>query len=337
MFEKLVHWSLDHYSHLPWREKRSEYHTLVSEIMLQQTTVSTVLNHFERFIKQYPNIETLAKASEEEILIAWKGLGYYRRARNLLKAAKDIQASFSGQIPKTYDELVSINGIGPYTANAIIAMGRNERALCVDANLERVLARLYRIEEVKGPKLQKLIYQKFVQEEISPEIKEFGARVYNEALMDLGRSLCQARKVSCEICPLSEMCQSRTHAPLNYPVEIKKEKTQMFELHLLRVIIQDQGKTLGYIKGENEWLSSQVEIPTYILYSEDETLKQYPKLKAQDHYFLLPTIKSAITKYKITNYVLFANKEDLDFKLDRKFSYFNDKKLGTTSLKCLNL
>jgi len=206
MFKNLVKWSTDHYSHLPWRTQRSVYGTLVSEIMLQQTTVGTVLNHFERFIKKYPSIESLAKVSEDQILIDWKGLGYYRRAKNLLKSAKEIQSKYNGKIPLSYEKLIKINGIGPYTANAILAMGANQKALCVDANLERVLARFYGVKVHKGTKLQKEMYRLFESGKISTEISELGSRVYNEALMDLGRSICKARSASCEICPLAKNC-----------------------------------------------------------------------------------------------------------------------------------
>lgn len=315
MFEKLCQWSRQHYSHLPWRKHRSLYSTLVSEIMLQQTTVGTVLNHFERFIKKYPDLKSLAASTEEQMLIDWKGLGYYRRARNLLKAAKELNEKYGGEIPADFDKLIAINGIGPYTANALIGIGANEKALCVDANLERVLARVYGIKVQKGPKLQKEIYQLFHANEIAKEMDQVGARDFNEALMDLGRTICKARSASCELCPLSTNCVAfKSKAPLAYPVDESKTKTESKkekrEIHLLRVVVEKDGKYLVYKKSEKEWLAGQYEIPTFILSTNDESLKQYPRLE-NDDLFNLPSFTTGITKYKITNYVLYANAEDL--------------------------
>ena len=174
---ELIEWSQREFSDLPWRTKRSLYHTLVSEIMLQQTTVSTVLNHFERFIQKFPTLHQLSQISEDDIIVEWKGLGYYRRARNLLKIAKMIDSKFQGEIPTNYDTLITIDGIGPYTANALIAMGTNQPALALDANLERVLSRYYGIKEYKGQKLQMELQKQFEFGKIASEINQFGARL----------------------------------------------------------------------------------------------------------------------------------------------------------------
>jgi A/G-specific adenine glycosylase len=138
--------------------------------------------------------------------IAWKGLGYYRRARNLLKAAQTIALEYQGKFPKDYETLISINGIGPYTASALRALGHGEKDLAVDANLERVLARYFGYLEKKGPHLQKKIKNEFKNENIFNEIPAHEFRHLNESLMDLGRVLCQARRASCELCPLKESC-----------------------------------------------------------------------------------------------------------------------------------
>ncbi|RPJ67810.1 MAG: A/G-specific adenine glycosylase, partial [Alphaproteobacteria bacterium] len=133
-FLKLIEWSNDQYSHLPWRSQRTLYRTLVSEIMLQQTTVGTVLNHFEKFLSEYPTIFDLAQTNEEQICISWKGLGYYRRARSLRSLAIQIVEQFKGEIPTDLASLLKLKGIGPYTANAIVAIGADLRGLAVDAN-----------------------------------------------------------------------------------------------------------------------------------------------------------------------------------------------------------
>ena len=205
-------------------EKRSLYNTLVSEIMLQQTTVGTVLNHFDRFIEEYPNIESLSKISEEEVCIAWKGLGYYRRARNLRKAAVSIMEDFQGEIPLDFETLKKIPGIGEYTASALISIGGDQRALAIDANLERVLSRFYGISVEKGPKLQKELKKLFDQGQIFQNIEKFSWRELNESLMDLGRVYCQANRTHCSLCPLSEDCAVAYKDPLAYPIKTKKNE-----------------------------------------------------------------------------------------------------------------
>lgn len=342
MLTTLLSWSKEQHSHLPWRINRSLYVTLVSEIMLQQTTVSTVVNHIDRFLKKYPNIKSLAKSTEDEVCIAWKGLGYYRRARNLLNAAKEIQERFNGKIPQDVDTLKSIKGIGDYTANAIVGIGANKRALAVDANLERVIARLYAIQTIKGPKLQKEIYKSFNDLEVLPEIKDGNARVINEALMDLGRVICQARKADCVICPVKQSCLSFEKKLVSTIPVLDKKKTEKFDLDLLRVVVENRGRVLGYVKSEKEWLRGQVEIPTFVMASQDKKLSQYPsvkkkitKLKKES----LESFKTSITKYRINNYILKLTKdefEEMGYDLsDYKYYLKKSEKsnFSTTSLK----
>lgn len=320
--KKLITWSEGTYSDLPWRKKRSLYGTLVSEIMLQQTTVSTVLSHFDRFLKQYPNTKELAKSTEEEVCIAWKGLGYYRRARNLRKAAIDIEELYKGKIPLELEKLKAISGVGDYTANAIRAIGADEVSLAIDANLERVLARIYGIEVEKGPKLLKAIAGKFNEGIILPNMEKIGPRKINEALMDLGRVYCQARKANCTLCPVSASCVSFKENKVDIipVVNEEKKKEKFFELKLLRVIVQKKNKVLGYVKSEKEWLSGQVEIPTFIIESEDESLKQYPKLSKKMDIDKMKKYKTSITKYKISNYVIHLS--------EKEFSALTNKEKG---------
>ena len=271
----LIKWSQKEFPHLPWRENRSLYRTLVSEIMLQQTTVGTVKNHFERFLKIYPGLESLASSTEEDLLVAWKGLGYYRRAKNLKKIAEALVNDHGGEFPADIETLQKIPGIGPYTANALVGIGMDKRALAVDANLERVIARLYGIQLPKGLKLQKEIARLFAEKKIFEARLSF--RALNEALMDLGRTHCQARKVNCDLCPLKQNCQAfSSKKPLHYPVEGIEKKADKHELHLLRVYVIKKDKVLVYRKDEKEWLSGQYEVPTFILDSTDKTLSQYP-------------------------------------------------------------
>lgn len=346
MFKKLINWSQNNYTNLPWRKNRSVYTTLVSEIMLQQTTVGTVVNHFDNFIKKYPTIKHLAKTTEDEICISWKGLGYYRRARNLRLAAIYIVENFNGEIPKNYLDLIKIPGIGDYTASAIIAIGNNLPALAIDANLERVLSRVFGVKEEKGPKLISKLKELLNQDQFSSKkIKSF--RDLNESFMDLGRTFCQAKKATCELCPMRENCYAFINGKIDELPSLKVTKTPLeknLELVLLRVIVSKSSKILGYVKSEKEWLSGQVELPTYIISTADHKIRQYPrvdknilsKIKIDN----LPSIKTTITKYKIQNLILRMNPSE--FKKifgDSSFNFYENSSksnFSTATIKALN-
>ncbi len=344
MNKHLIEWSSKEYGHLPWRKRRSLYGTLVSEIMLQQTTVGTVLNHFDRFLNVYPDIFSLARASEEEVCSHWQGLGYYRRARNLRKAAVTIVEKHGGKFPRSLDELKEIPGIGVYTASALLAIGMNKPALAVDANLERVLSRLFLIKEEKGPKLQKKIQSLYSSGEIKIPFKKFSPRDVNEALMDLGRVYCQARKADCLLCPLKKSCQvyASSIVPTDIPVVTQEKKKESHELKLLRVIVQHGNKVLAYEKSESEWLSGQIEIPTFVLSCTDKSFKQYPKLKGKVS-LKGEVLKSAITKYKIENEIIVLNKKEFQELMSEsdvasRYKYYlrdgQKHHFSTTTLKC---
>lgn len=304
-FQHLIQWSSEQYSHLPWRSQRTLYRTLVSEIMLQQTTVGTVLNHFEKFLVEYPTITKLAESTEEQVCISWKGLGYYRRARNLRNLAIQITEQFNGKIPTELPVLLSLKGIGPYTANAIVSIGADLRGLAVDANLERVLSRFYGIKMEKGLKLQQKLFKDFEKEVILLEMKRLSPRALNEALMDLGRIVCQARKASCTLCPLQSNCEAyKSGKPLEFPVVSEKKSSNDFFIKLLRVVVREKNKILFYQKASDEWLSGQWELPTFMLETNDEKLKQYPKLKNKQLFRETAIIKTAVTKYSIDNHMI---------------------------------
>lgn len=344
MIEDLISWSEREFSHLPWRTNRTLYSTLVSEIMLQQTTVKTVLNHFDRFMKKFPNVKALASSTEEELIIQWKGLGYYRRARNLHKACKYFESEFDCEIPLQYNDLIKAPGIGEYTANAILAIGANKNEICIDANLERVLSRIHLIKETKGPKLIKRLNQEFKESKIANDINDYGGRAYNEAMMDLGRVYCQSRRADCLICPVNDICKTylTNTEPLSIPKVQNKEKKRYYDLKLLRVVVIKNDKVLAYKKNKKEWLNGQKEIPTFTLYSEDPSLKQYPNLEFEN-FELLPMIKTSITKYRIENYVVICSEAEFkkitNISLD-SYSYINldsNSNLSTSSLKSMNL
>lgn len=199
----LLHWYETHGRHdLPWTASRSPYHVWVSEIMLQQTQVSTVLGYFPRFIAALPSLRDLADAPEDEVLALWTGLGYYSRARNLHKAAKLCVASHGGGIPDNFDALLALPGIGRSTAGAILAQAFHRPFAILDGNVKRVLARISGEREWPGlPAVEKKLWA--LAEEQLPAA---GVADYTQALMDLGATVCTRRLPKCDLCPLRSAC-----------------------------------------------------------------------------------------------------------------------------------
>ena len=201
----LLAWYNQHARRLPWRDEPSPYRVWISEIMLQQTRVETVLPYFERWMQRFPTLAALAGASEQDVLQAWEGLGYYSRARNLHRAARQVMEQYDGQIPSEREQLQALPGIGRYTAGAItsIAFGKDEAAL--DGNIRRVLARVFNVATpARSPQGERILWQ--LARETLPQGR---AGDYNQALMDLGATICTARAPACLICPLAALCQAR--------------------------------------------------------------------------------------------------------------------------------
>tara|TARA_R110000868_G_scaffold313440_3_gene574439 strand:- start:4359 stop:5372 length:1014 start_codon:yes stop_codon:yes gene_type:complete len=302
-FTKLITWSLKEYSALPWRKERTLYGTLVSEIMLQQTTVATVRGKFDEFLCRFPTLEHLANASEDEVCMAWKGLGYYRRARNLRKAALSLVETCNSEFPTTREQLIKLPGIGDYTASALIAIGMDQSELAIDANIERVMARYFGLGEAKGIKLHKKIRELFLAGEILPD--NISARKFNEAIMDVGRVYCQAKKANCLHCPLAEGCIALLSGePLAFPnIDTISIKTPMHKVVLVRVISKNGNQISGVKRKSDEWLAGQVELPTFILESSDPDFKRYPRWTGPLPVELM-RLGSTITKYKFENIII---------------------------------
>jgi len=193
---------------LPWREARNWYRVWISEIMLQQTTVKAVLPYFERFLRAFPDVKTLAAAREEDVLALWAGLGYYSRARNLLKAARLICSNYNGEFPADLDSALALPGIGRYTAGAILSIAYGLPFPVVDGNVSRVLARYAaHAEEWNGSSsraLWDLLSRLVSHESVSGRVGDF-----NQALMELGATVCTPRNPECLECPLADSCQAR--------------------------------------------------------------------------------------------------------------------------------
>lgn len=203
--DRLADWYQEMGRDLPWRQETDPYRVLVSELMLVQTTVNAVIPYYERFLSKFPNVQTLARAHDDDVLKAWEGLGYYRRARQLHAAARRIVEDYGGEIPRDLAALRSLPGVGRYVAGAILSFAFDEPAPIVEANSQRVLARLLAWRgDLKSPATNARLWK--VAERLVPDL---GAGKFNQALMDLGALVCVARSPSCLICPLMTRCAAR--------------------------------------------------------------------------------------------------------------------------------
>ncbi len=229
--------------HLPWQQKVTPYKVWVSEIMLQQTQVTTVIPYFERFMQHYPTVEDLAAASQDEVLHLWTGLGYYARARNLHKCAQTLVRDHDGQFPSTVEALTELSGIGRSTAGAIASLSMGQSAAILDGNVKRVLARHFAVEGWPG-KTSVLNQLWSVAELLTPQ-KRSGH--YTQAMMDLGAMVCTRSKPDCVQCPVSDSCAAYHQGnPQDYPgKKPKKDKpVKAVQLVMLR-------------NGEGQWLLEQ--------------------------------------------------------------------------------
>lgn len=237
--ETLLDWYDQNARATPWRSGLSAYRTWVSEIMLQQTQVETVLPYFKRWMDEFPDLQALAKADEQDVLSLWEGLGYYSRARNLHQAARRVMAEYGGKLPPTRQELEKLPGIGPYTSAAIasIAFGLDEPA--VDGNIRRVFSRLFNLTEpVRSTASEKEIWA--LAESNLPEGR---AGDYNQALMDLGATICTPKAPDCPQCPILEECQAYALG-VQEERPVKAPRKQVPHLTVTAAVIRRNGQTL---------------------------------------------------------------------------------------------
>ncbi len=229
---ELLEWFQENSRSFPWREEKSPYRVLVSEIMLQQTQARRVIPYFTRWMERYPTIQHLADASEEEVIHLWEGLGYYSRARSLHKAARYIVERMNGIIPSTKEELLQIPGIGPYTVGAILSFGFSKPTPAIDANVLRVIARLYNIEGVVTKQSVKKEIEQIVASLLKYGPSDGGSLM--ESLIEFGALICAsgASSPSCSACPLKEVCVSCQQG-IQQKRPVIAAKKERIELHRL--------------------------------------------------------------------------------------------------------
>ena len=259
----LVSWFLEEKRDLPWRKTKDPYKIWVSEVMLQQTKVDTVIPYYERFIAKYPSLESLAVAKEEELLKEWEGLGYYSRARNLQAGVREVVESYGSTVPNTRKEISTLKGVGPYTAGAVLSIAYGVPEHAVDGNVMRVLSRLLLIkEDIAKPKTKKIF-----EEAVMELIDEDNPSAFNQGLMELGAVICTPTKPKCLLCPVREYCTAFFEGMQEQlPIKTINKKTKVHKMKAV-VVADDHGRILlekRPSKGllANMWQFPMVELPT---------------------------------------------------------------------------
>ena len=273
--KKILYWYDNNKRSLPWRRKCSskqkKYYTFVSEFMLQQTQVTTVIPYFNNFIKNIPNFKALAKVNETKLLRYWQGLGYYSRAKNLKKSAKLIIDKYNGRLPDNYDELIKLPGVGDYTASAISSIAFNQKIIPLDGNIERLLKRILNLKTEREVKKENLHREKKVFGQTSRSSD------YVQALMEIGALLCKPKNPNCGKCPITKYCLSFKRQDF----EIKKRNKKIIDKFYLATLYKNNNHFL-LIKNEKfNFLKNLLIFPMKEITHSDSRLKSNKKLSVK--------------------------------------------------------
>jgi A/G-specific adenine glycosylase len=270
--KKILNWYDNNKRPLPWRArcsiKKKEYFTLVSEFMLQQTQVKTVIPYFNNFLKDIPNLQSLAKVSETRLLKHWQGLGYYSRAKNLKKSAKMIVRNYGGRLPNNFEELKKLPGVGDYTASAISAIAFNQQIIPLDGNIERVLKRILNLKKEKEIKKENLHKQKKIFGKTSRSSD------YAQALMEIGALLCKPKKPYCDKCPITKNCLSFKQKDF----EIEKKNKKIIDKFYLATLYKNDDQLLLIKNDKFKFLKNLLIFPMKEITQSDSLLKSSKKL-----------------------------------------------------------
>jgi A/G-specific adenine glycosylase len=253
----LLTWYSENKRTLPWRENQDPYRVWVSEIMLQQTRVDTVIPYFERFTALFPTLHDLAYADEEKVLKAWEGLGYYSRVRNLQTAVREVCETYGGKVPDSPKEIAALKGVGPYTAGAVLSIAYGIPEPAVDGNVMRVLSRILLIDEdISKPKTRKL-FENAVCELISHE----DPSSFNQGLMELGALICTPKSPACLLCPMRELCKGFEEGKQHeLPVKLGKTKVRSAKM-AAGILFGNDGRLLIHKRPSEGLLANMWEFP----------------------------------------------------------------------------
>lgn len=255
MIPLLICWYQKNRRDLPWRKNKEPYQIWVSEIMLQQTRVETVIPYFERFIKKLPTLDHLSQIEEDELLKLWEGLGYYSRVKNMQKCAKKLIEKNMHTLPSTYQELIKLPGIGPYTAGAIASIAFEEKVSAVDGNVLRVISRFLSIHQnISNPKVKKEI-ELLLNEHMPHE-----SGTFNQALMELGATICIPGNPRCNVCPLQKLCKAYEKGEM-YILPIKEKKKKQKDVYITVFLLFYKNKFAIQKRKDTGLLASLFEFP----------------------------------------------------------------------------
>lgn len=276
---KLRNWYQIHKRSLPWRETSNPYKIWISEIILQQTRVNQGLSYYLRFIERFPDVETLATAEEDEVLRYWQGLGYYSRARNLHKASKQIMEKFAGKFPEKFEEVLSLPGIGTYTASAICSFSYNQNYAVLDGNVFRVLARLFTISTPIDTNTGLKEFSQMAENLLD----KTDSHTHNQAIMEFGALQCVPANPDCYICPLKEHCKAYT---LNIVADlpVKQGKTAVSNRYFNYFFIQSADFTYLQKRTKKDIWQNLYEFPL-IETEENKTLEELVKTEGFKYLF----------------------------------------------------
>jgi len=254
---RILSWYTDNRREMPWREDPSPYRIWISEIMLQQTRVDTVIPYFNKFMEKYPTVESLASSDEDELMKYWEGLGYYSRIRNIRETAINIVSNYDGKIPETFDELLKLKGIGEYTAGAIASEAFGQKVPAVDGNVFRVFARL----TAKEDDLRNLKFQKMLKDAVKSVLPENQIGDFNQGLIELGALICIPNgSPKCGLCPVKDLCQSNK-LNLQDKIPFKSKAKQRTVQEKTVFILQYQDKFAVRKRDDKNLLAGLFEIP----------------------------------------------------------------------------
>ena len=239
LVQKLLRWYRGHARDLPWRRTRDPYRVWLSEIMLQQTRVETVQDYYHRFLEAFPGVEDLAAATEDRVLKLWEGLGYYSRARNLLKAARWVVRESGGSFPEDAGSLQALPGVGRYTAGAIASIAFGERTPVLDGNVKRVLARLFAVRE----SIDTAAVEKRLWGLADTLVSARAPGDSNQALMELGARICIPRRPRCEACPVEGLCEARASG-LTGALPVRKDRKPLPHHAIVAAALKKNGRYL---------------------------------------------------------------------------------------------
>ncbi len=283
--KNVIDWFLKTERDFPWRKEKTPYRVWVSEVMLQQTRASVVVSYFERWVEKFPTLKSLAEAKLEEVVKAWEGLGYYSRARNLHLGAKEVVEKYGGELPSSLEKLLSIKGIGPYTAGAILSFAFEQKAVAIDANVARVLSRFFATHEKKE-----------MEENLLQMLPDRNSPIAMEGLIELGALIC-TKVPKCSLCPLQEGCKAlREGSVEQFPLVKEREKTIV--LHRFVGCIENERAFLLRKVGKGKIMAGLYEFP-YV--EEKEGKRGLEKLLGASLKMTAPLGEKthSFTKYKV--------------------------------------